>query len=209
MPIKTDRQYRAMPVLIHSDAGGADEGQTKTYIVEGYATTFNSPYRLYGDGETAIYEEISPDAFKHCDMSDVVFQYNHSGMVYARSRSRKLDGPTLTLAVDETGLFVRADLSKTQASREIYEAIECGLIDQMSFGFTIEEETYNKTSRTFRIEKVRKLYDVSAVDFPANPDTSIDVATRSRCEGVIAAEQQEQLGVERKKLLLKINLLEV
>jgi hypothetical protein len=55
---------------------------------------------------------------------------------------------------------------------------------------------------------------VSAVSFPANPDTEIDIATRSYLDGVIEAETAERLRVEHRNrqvelLKLRIKLMEV
>ena len=55
---------------------------------------------------------------------------------------------TLNLTVDDFGLKVRADLSSSRESRELFEEIKAGLIDKMSFAFTVNEESYDKATRT-------------------------------------------------------------
>lgn len=183
MPSK-EREYRAA-----QDFAAAENEE---YIVEGYASTFE-PYVLYRDAENNIdyYEQIAPTAFEGCDMSDVVFLYNHDGKVFARQKNG-----TLELTVDEHGLKVRADLSKTEASRQMYEEIKSGLIDQMSFAFVVDRECYDKKKHTRTIERMRKLYDVSAVSFPANPGT--DISARSWLNGAIEAEQAERLAEQKR-----------
>ena len=68
---------------------------------------------------------------------------------------------------------VRADLSSSRESRELFEEIKAGLIDKMSFAFTVNEESYDKATRTRRITGIKRLYDVAAVDIPAYNSTSI------------------------------------
>ena len=195
MPIKDNREYRNF-ALTEFRAKEEDEG----YIVEGYAALFNAPYVLFTDEEGREYnEDISADAFKSADMSDIVFLYNHEGMVYARLRNN-----TLEVTPDEKGLHVRADLGSTKASKEVFEAIKAGLIDQMSWAFTIDADKYDKKTRTRTITSVRKVYDVSAVSIPANPATSI--SARSYFNGVIEAEKAERLEREHKQKLLELKL---
>ena len=190
MPIKTDREYRDVyKALVPQD----DEKR-----VTGYATVFNVPYKLYGDGSYEIWEKVSPTAFANTDVSDVIFQYNHEGRVFARTKNN-----TLSLRSDEKGLLIDADLGGTEIGRELYEEIKGGYTDKMSFGFTVRGETWEQEKvngveiSTRTLTDVGKLYDVSAVSIPANDATSISV--RSLCDGEIErlkAERQERERVE-------------
>lgn len=130
-------------------------------------------------------------------MSDVIMQYDHEGKVLAR----KSNG-TLIVEPDDNGLFVCADLGKSQASKEMFEEIESGLVTRMSWAFVVTEESYDRETRTRRILKIKKVYDVSAVSIPANDDT--EISARSYFDGVIEMEKQEML--ERKKQKLKLLL---
>lgn len=96
------------------------------------------------------------------------FNYNHGGKVVARLRNK-----TLALNIDERGVNIDADLGGTTAGRELYEEIDGGYVDKMSFSFTVREASYDSVTHTRTITKVKKLYDVSAVDIPAYNDTSI------------------------------------
>lgn len=183
MPIKAEREYRSMGLM---EANG-DE-----YIVEGYATTFNDPYLLFSDGDRDFYEQVDSRALEGTDLRDVILQYDHSGMVFARTKN-----DTLQLSTDEHGLKIRADLGKTEASRQLYEAIASGLVDQMSFAFVVDREEYDKTTRTRTITHIKKLYDVSAVSIPANPGT--EISARSAFEGYIEAEHLEEMEAEKRK----------
>jgi len=195
MPIKPERQYRGCEEFRAAEAD--------SYIVEGYASTF-SPYVMFEDGDKKYCERIDPHAFDDADMSDVIMQYDHNGRVYARQSNG-----TLQLSIDEHGLKVRADLSRTEGSRQLYEDIASGMITRMSFAFTVAEDIYEKETRTRCISKIKRLYDVSAVSIPANPDTAI--SARSYFDGVIEEEKQELLNAEKRereiailKLLLEV-----
>ncbi len=187
------------------------DSDENSYVVEGYATTFDQPYMLYDDGNYEIREVIDKAAFEKCDTSDVIMQYDHQGHVFARNRNG-----TLTLAADDTGLKITARLGGTEIGRQLYEEIKGGYTDRMSFAFVVsdqkrESEMINgKTVVTRRITGIRKLYDVSAVSMPANDSTSI--SARSWCDGEIArleAERLSALEYSRRKLALKIKLMEV
>lgn len=198
MAIKNDREYRMIQMPEMQFRALEDEEQR--YIVEGYATTFDDSYVLFEYDGNKYMEQITRDALLNADMGDVIFLYNHEGMVYARQSNG-----TLQLSLNEHGLYVRADLSSTEASREMYESIKAGLVTQMSWAFTVEEESYNEKTRTRTILKVRKVYDVSAVSIPANPNT--DISARSYWDGVIEEERRREREraekVERIKALLK------
>lgn len=183
MAIKNDREYRMIQMPEMQFRALEDEEQR--YIVEGYATTFDDPYVLFEYDGNKYMEQITRDALLNADMGDVIFLYNHEGMVYARQSNG-----TLQLSINERGLYVRADLSSTEASRQMYESIKAGLVTQMSWAFTVEEESYNEKTRTRSILKVRKVYDVSAVSIPANPNT--DISARSYWDGVIEEERRRE-----------------
>ena len=162
------------------------------YYVEGFATTFNKPYLLYELDGVKYYEEIDRHALDEADLSDVIMQYDHQGKVLAR-----LSNGTLGLEPTEKGLFIYADLSKSQAAKELYEEIKNGLVTKMSWAFTVADEEYDKETRTRIIKRINKVYDVSAVSIPANDGTIINA--RSFINGLIEKEQRELLGAEKEK----------
>ena len=201
--VKNDREYRNMTMEIREPEEGADQKM----IVEGYASTFDEPYKLYSGEGWELWETVDRSAFEETDMSDVIMQYNHEGRVFARTRNN-----TLSVEPDEKGLFISADLGGTEIGRELYEEISGGYTDRMSFGFTvtgdIEEREQNEAGvwiYTRHITSVGKLFDVSAVSIPANDGTSIsaDAVTRSiddLRDGVIERIQAERLEEEKARL---------
>lgn len=176
-------------------------------VVNGYATVFDSPYLLWSMDGYEVWEQIDGRAFDECDMSDVIMQYNHEGRVFARTSNE-----TLTVQPDDVGLFTEADLSGTELGGQVYEEIAGGYTDKMSFGFRVLEDTReitenneNGTVKVLRtINKISKLYDVSAVSIPANDATSI--SARSYGEGVIAELLEECEKRAKQKQKIKIML---
>lgn len=208
MAIRNDREYRNLGLI----EAKADEGDPeKRYIVEGYASTFDT-YELFEFDGIKYLERIEPTAFEKTDMSDVVFLRNHEGRVYARTKNGTID-----LSVDSHGLFTRTDLGLTSGSREMFEDISVGNYSQMSFAFVVDEDEYiyNEAEGTDTrvIKSIRKLYDISAVDFPANPGTDIGVSARKLFDGEIEKRKAERLERERRakeieRLKLKLRLSE-
>ena len=92
----------------------ANEDQDESFVVEGYASTFE-PYKMLTRNGVDYFEKIEPTAFDDADMSDVVFRVDHEGTVYARTSAG-----TVNVWVDEHGLAQRTDLSKTQKARELF-----------------------------------------------------------------------------------------
>lgn len=178
MPVVDGREYRNFEMRFSALEPESDGD----CIVEGYATTFDKVYELY----PGFFEKVDRHALDGADMSDVIFQLNHDGIVMARMRNN-----TLSLFIDDIGLLVRANLRGCQAGRELYEAIKNGLIDRMSWGFRIDDGgwEYDRETKTATITRVSKVYDVSGVSIPANEGTSIHA--RSYFDGVIEAERQE------------------
>jgi HK97 family phage prohead protease len=200
--IQSGTQYRNLKL----DVRESDEGM----IVEGYATTFNQPYQLYADNSMVINEQVDARAFDGAQLSDVIFQYNHEGRVFARTRNN-----TLEITPDEKGLFIRADLSGTEEGRKLYEEIKGGYTDRMSFGFTVAEDRTDKTGedpRTYlrTITKVGRLFDVSAVSIPANDFT--EISARSYVDGILDKERADALAAEQRerqkrkiRILMEVN----
>jgi len=189
MPYRpAERQYRNFAVgSFQPEVRESSDDQKQSYQVRGYFCTFRQPYLLFDD----YYEEIDPSAFDECDMSDVVVQLNHSGFVYARNRNG-----SLKIDVDDHGGHCVADLSGSKQGREdLYEAITNGLIDTMSFGFTIADDGWEWDEDDdgvihTRITKISKLYDVSPIaGFAANPNT--EISARSLYDAVMESKSKK------------------
>lgn len=183
MPVTSEREYRSMPLMQRTDE----------YLVRGYATTYSDPYLLFRMEDVDYFETVDPNAIdERTDMSDVIFQYDHNGMVFAR-----MSNDTLRLTSDEHGLGVEADLSKTADARNMFENISSGMVKEMSWAFIVDGQEYDKDTHTRKITHIKKIFDVSAVSIPANPSTNIAKA-RSFIDGEIEKEKQELLALENK-----------
>lgn len=198
MPAKPhERQYRSLLTPLAPVSTGAEKRFDSDYYVEGYASTFNDPYMLYKFGDVEYWEVIDPDAFRDCDMSDVIMQFDHVGRVFAR-----MSNDTLIVEPQLHGLFMAADLGSTTSSRGMFEDIDAGLITRMSWAFMPDwdsiEEVYDEEAKTFTstIHRVTRIYDVSAVSLPADPNT--EISARSYFDGAI-----ERIAAERLQSVLE------
>ncbi|MCR2050583.1 HK97 family phage prohead protease [Acetatifactor muris] len=191
MPIKQDREYRTLAAPLSAQAA-AKRIETDFYV-EGYATTFESPYLLYEIEGTKFYERIDAHALDGADMSDVIMQYDHEGRVFARQSNG-----SLILIPDHKGLLIAADLGRTDLARGLYQDIQQGMITKMSWAFTVKTDSYDRATHTRTILEIKKVYDVSAVSIPANGDT--EISARSFAHRSYEAERQERL-LQRARLL--------
>lgn len=164
------------------------------YTVTGYACTYDK-YPLYGK----FNERIARDAFAGADLSDVIFQYDHEGRVFARTSNG-----TLQVTPDEKGLFIRADLSKSAAAKELFEEIRAGLITKMSFGFMVAQDHAEDDGFTRVIDRFSRIYDVSAVSLPANDNTAIGISARGFFDAVEERKARAALELQRRRLQIKM-----
>jgi len=175
--------------------------------LEGYAIVFNQE-TLIGDEYYGFVEEISRNALENTLMKDVPMKYNHmdSFLIIARTKNK-----SLTLSVDNYGLKVHAELLDTQSNQDIFKMVRSGLLDKMSFAFTVEEQSWNKEGKIPKrtITKIGRLYDVSVVDTPAYDSTSIYARSLESMDVELKAmeleEQKQHVEVMKKKIRIKTN----
>lgn len=152
-------------------------------IIEGRAIVYDSTTDLGWFSET-----IERDALKNTDLKDVRFLVNHDTSMIPLARSRNNnDNSTMQLIVDEKGLKIRVklDIENNSDARNLYSAIERGDITGMSFMFTIrgekwEDENTDHPKRT--ITDIEKVFEVSAVTFPAYEETEINARCKTELE---------------------------
>ncbi len=147
------------------------DGRSVNHLT-GVASMTDTPYEMYdffGPYEEVVAREAFTDTLAREGL-DVAFLLNHRGMTMARTTNE-----TLTLAMVDEGLGVDAYVNpKRQDVKDLVIAIDDGTIDQMSFAFLLEEGWWSDDFQTFKITKL-DLHrgDVSAVNYGANPYTSI------------------------------------
>lgn len=156
------------------------------YSFTGHASTFTR-YAYDDPNRFGWWEEMSKGAFDRAlaEDHDVVFLMNHDpNHVLARTSSG-----TMNLGKDKTGLRVDADLADTSTGRDLRVLLERRDVNAMSIAFSVTAEEWKtlKDGTDLRVINDLTLYDVSAVTYPANPDT--DAALRS---GKLAAVHLER-----------------
>lgn len=174
------------------EAGGGEK-------ITGYAVVFDQRTVLYKDPVTGLEygEIIDRTALDGADLSDVILRYNHDGRVLARTRNG-----SLRLSVDDYGLLVEADMSATDEARSYYNDVKAGLIDKMSFAFTVSGEEWSQETRTRKVTAIERLFDVSLVSFPAYEQT--EVHARSAFEALAEPDRKAYRETETRAILVDI-----
>lgn len=157
------RQLRSTPQQFRTRDDGDD------LIIEGYFAVFDSPYVLW-DGATEI---VKPGAFAGCLSGDIRALIDHdTRLVLGRTKAG-----TLTLREDARGLYGTIKINRDDAdAMSLYARVQRGDVDQCSFGFDIEEETFVDLGGgqcRWEINKVNPLYEVSVVTYPAYEETAV------------------------------------
>ena len=166
---------RRFGILTHVEVRTLADGSVH---VEGHAAVFNVPTQI-GPPGLGFEERIAPGAFKKTlsEGADVRFLFNHNpDLVLARSKSG-----TLTLVEDKRGLAVSANLAPTSVGRDLAILLERGDVSQMSFGFQVVKDVWETKKRAddseYEIRTIleAKLFDVSAVTYPAYDETDLAI----------------------------------
>lgn len=157
------RQLRSTPQQFRTRDDGDD------LIIEGYFAVFDSPYVLW-DGATEI---VKPGAFAGCLSGDIRALIDHdTRLVLGRTKAG-----TLELREDARGLYGTIKINRDDAdAMSLYARVQRGDVDQCSFGFDIEEETFVDLGGgqcRWEINKVNPLYEVSVVTYPAYEETAV------------------------------------
>ena len=180
------------------------EDEAEKMILEGYAIVFDEE-TLIGDEKNGFIESISRSALNETNLKDVPMKYNHndSFLIIARTRNK-----SLTLTVDEKGLKVRAELLDTESNKDIYKMVKAGLLDKMSFAFTVSGQKIDRSGEIPKrtITGIDRLFDVSIVDLPAYEQTSI-AASRSLAlvETELKAMDLEKAKIIKQRIHIKSN----
>ena len=172
----------------------AEHDEERGAIITGHPIVFNQETEI----ETwagKIQEVIDPEAIDgETDMRDVRFLVGHdtTRIPLARSRNNN-ENSTMQLTPDEIGLAMRAsiDTENNGTAKELYSAAGRGDISGMSFMFRVDKDSWDglDTDRPLRhIRHISKIYEVSAVVFPAYEGTDLEAADESqRLESLVAS----------------------
>lgn len=155
-------------------------------------------------------EIIEAGALDKTDLRDVRFLVNHNTNMIPLARSRNNnESSTMQMSVEENGMKIRVDLDtegNTEA-RNLYSAVSRGDVSGMSFMFTTDEDSWDDLDSehpTRRIRSIGKVFEVSAVTFPAYAATNIQAralpeALESGQESLESAKAQAEARERQKK----------
>lgn len=173
-------------------------------ILEGYAIVFEEE-TLIGSEEMGFKEIISRTALTDTFMKDVPLKYNHmdSFLILARTKNK-----SLVLTIDNIGLKIHAELIDTHSNEDVYKMVRAGLLDKMSFAFTVKKQSWDRSGDipVRRIESIDRLYDVSVVDLPAYEGTSIYSRSLDLVETELRALEEADRDEKAKIIKQKINI---
>ncbi len=170
--------------------------ETEKPMIVGHGAVFNSLSENLG----GFREIIAPGAFDDVLGDDVRALINHnSDMILGRTKSN-----TLKLTVDERGLHYEIDPPATTYAANLLESLKRGDITQSSFAFNVDEDSWDedKDGRVIRtIKKIKRLFDVSPVTFPAYPEA--DAAKRGYDAYIKSKAPVKDIENERIELRIK------
>ena len=147
-------------------------------------------------------EKISRQALEGTDLKDVRFLIGHNTSMIPLARSRNNnENSTMQLMVTENGMDIRVDLDtdNNAEAKALYSAVKRGDMTGMSFMFVVDKDSWEDIESDYpkrTVEHISRVLEVSAVAFPAYPQTSIQVAS----EGDALDSAKASLESARKEL---------
>ena len=191
----------------------AQENEEHGHFITGVPIVFNEPTDL------GWYREIiRQDALKDTDLRDVRFLVNHNTDMIPLARSRNNNAnSTMQLSVTEQGMEIRVDLdteNNTEA-KNLYSAVARRDISGMSFMFTTDGDEWEDMDTDYptrTITSIGKVFEVSAVTFPAYEATSIQArglsdaleSAKTSLESAKAAKRELERAKERIRILTEV-----
>jgi HK97 family phage prohead protease len=172
---------------------------------------------VYGERtDMGWYDEIIDDgALAETDLRDVRFLVNHNTEMIplARSRNNNANSTMQMEVVSGVGMTIRVDLDteNNSDSRSLYSAVERGDITGMSFMFTVDKDSWDDLESehpTRHIRSIGRVFEVSAVTFPAYEATSIQARgladALESAKASLESAKAEVRKTERKKQIIRI-----
>lgn len=160
-------------------------------------------------------EIIEDGALAGTDLKDVRFLVNHDSTMIplARSRNNNANSTMQMSVVPGKGMDIRVDLDteNNADARSLYSAVERGDITGMSFMFAVDKDSWDDLESdhpTRHVRSIGKVFEVSAVTFPAYEATSITARGLSdaldSAKTSLESAKAEKREIERKKKKIKI-----
>lgn len=192
----------------------AEENEEHGSMLTGQPIVFNARTNL------GWYDEIIAEgALDETDLKDVRFLVNHNTdmIPLARSRNNNNNSTMQMMVVPEQGMFIRVDLDTENNSeaKSLYSAVDRGDLDGMSFMFSVDEDSWEDIDSdhpTRTIRKITRVYEVSAVTFPAYEQTSISArglsdaldSAKESLESVKAEMRKKEAQKQRIRILTEV-----
>ena len=187
----------------------AENDEQRGNYIEGRASVYDEPTDM------GWYEEkIDKGALDDADLKDVRLLVNHNTDMIPLARSRNNnENSTMQMTVDEEGMNIRANLDteNNADAKSLYSAIERRDMSGMSFMFMVDGDRWENIDSDYptrHIEKISKVFEVSAVTFPAYEQTTLEA--RGLAEALDSAKaslenvRAEKREIERKRQRIKI-----
>lgn len=181
---KRQRDFRS--VEFRTEAREAENGR-KELVIRGYPILFNTPTKVWDFWYDEITEIILPQALDGVDLRNVFLLYGHD-----MNRVLGRTGKNLRLEVDETGLFMECVMPNTQEARDLYNLIEAGIVDGMSFWLRTYDQV-NPSTLKRTVTKIEELPEVTITAFPAYKETV-----------VIAMEEERQKALREQREMARL-----
>lgn len=159
----------------------------KKLVLRGYPILFNTEADIYDFWSGEIREKILPTALEGTDLTNVYLLTGHN---IEPDKVLGRNNVNMRMEVDDTGLFFECELPNTQHARDIYNLIESGIIDGMSFGFTCSDEV-NESTKTRTITHIDELFEITITPFPAYKEASV-IVQKQRTQEQIEKQAKEQ-----------------
>ncbi|MBP1992541.1 HK97 family phage prohead protease [Paenibacillus eucommiae] len=199
LPGKDDPVKRSFGLV---DLRAVDDGN----YIEGHPAIYDQKTSIGG----WFFEVIERGAFDGCNFDDVLFSVNHDLQKIPLARSRRNNGnSTMLLRTDDLGLYVKAnlDVENNTEAKSLYSAVKREDIDGMSFIFYVDKEQWDDLSSdtpTRRIQKIKKVIEVSAVNFPAYSGTDINARDQTVLDNAVKALENARSQLDNSKDELEV-----
>lgn len=166
------------------------DGQVDQPVIRGYAAVYNSESELLRYGSFQFREVIKPGAFDNSLSNDVRALWNHdSAYVLGRSTSG-----TLNIRSDNKGLYFEVSPPDTQWANDLCKSIQRGDINQMSFGFSVNQDSWSDGGDGTEMRELLDvdLQEVSVVTFPAYQATSAGMRSIEQEDETVKKRYEER-----------------
>ncbi|MQS88278.1 HK97 family phage prohead protease [Lactobacillus salsicarnum] len=190
-------KIKEIRVASNSDFKLEKRAESNGNNLSGYAIIFDQPSEDLG----GFIEYVDRSALDGVDLSKVQLLYNHNwDNILART-----DSSTLSLQVDDRGLFFNAQIPDTTLGNDVSENVRNGNLKGCSFGFTIRNDSWqNTTSDTAirHITEIDDLFELSITPMPAYQETTVSKPSLDKFK----QQEIKSLGSELELIKLRSKL---